>query len=196
MLVYPSDREPERCTATLVGPKVVLTASHCIAPAARHAGASCQGAWMLFAQTGVQAAQWVACERVLDAADVDDSHALRQEYALLQLADAPARPALQLDARPIEPGAIVTVVSVTPHPVYGASHWLAMRLCRVDTAERAIEVLGDDAGRVGWLSHCPIERGNSGSPVLSDDGRVRALVHGGTDAAWARAVTSHAPTNR
>jgi hypothetical protein len=135
----------------------------------------------------------VACARVLDAADVDDSHALRQEHALLKLVREPARPVVRLDPQPVEPGAIVTVVSVTPHPVYGSSHWLSTRLCRVDSAKLAVEVLGDDAAAVGWLSHCPIERGNSGSPVLDYHGRVRALVHGGTDAAYARAVTSDLP---
>ena len=54
-------------------------------------------------------------------------------------------------------------------------------------AERA---LGAEAKNVGWLMNCPIARGNSGSPVIDYAGRVRAIVHGGTELSAGVGVTS------
>ena len=85
------------------------------------------------------------------------------------------------------------MVSVTPHPIYASQHELDARLCRVETSERAEAELGIEARRVGWLSGCPIEPGNSGSPVLDDAGRLRALVHAGSHPIFGIGVTTALP---
>ncbi|MDD9932035.1 MAG: serine protease [Myxococcales bacterium] len=198
MLVFARDPEepqehPQRCTATLIAPDRVLTANHCIAPSARHAGASCSGAWIGFPERGPEPERWVRCGRVLVAAQAEGDGALRQEYAVLQLTRPMRRPPLSIEPAAAEPGSIVTVVSVTPHPVYVHGHALSTRLCRVESPEIATEALGSEAGKVGWLSSCPIDHGNSGSPVLDYEGRVRAIVHGGTSRAYAFGVTSLVP---
>jgi len=182
--------EPERCTASLVAGNRVLTASHCLAAAERHAGAACAQTWVSFPETAAEPAESVACARVLYAHEVIDEGALHPEHALLQLERAVARAPLAVDASPPAPGSIVTVVSVTPHPVYGSTHALATRLCRAIDSEPAQSALGPDAANVGWLASCPIARGNSGSPVLDYEGRIRAIVHGGTSLTSAFAVTS------
>jgi hypothetical protein len=187
-------REPERCTVSLIAPDRALTASHCLSPAQRHAGAACARTWVLFPETIDAPALTVACARVLFAADVLDESALHQEHAVLQLARAVPRAALVVDAEPPEPGSIVTVVSVTPHPVYGSTHALSARLCQAIDSRPAQDALGAGAANVGWLASCPIARGNSGSPVIDYQGRIRAIVHGGTNLTSAFAVTS-APIN-
>jgi hypothetical protein len=192
MLVVEGDAaaEPERCTATLIARDRVLTASHCLAPAERHAGATCDRTWLAFPKTPDAPAEWVACERVVVAVGVVSDDALHQEHAVLQLARAVARTPLAIDPRPPTPDSIVTVVSVTPHPVYGSTHTLSTRLCRVTDSALAVDALGPQASSVGWLASCAIERGNSGSPVLDYEGRIRAVVHGGTAVSSAFAVTS------
>jgi hypothetical protein len=187
-------REPERCTVSLIAPDRALTASHCLSPAQRHVGAACARTWVLFPETADAPALTVACARVLFAADVLDESALHQEHAVLQLARAVPRAALAVDAAPPEPGSIVTVVSVTPHPVYGSTHALSVRLCQAIDSRPAQDALGAGAANVGWLASCPIARGNSGSPVIDYQGRIRAIVHGGTNLTSAFAVTS-APTD-
>ncbi len=183
-------QEPERCTVSLIAPDRALTASHCLSPRERHAGAGCARTWVLFPATQDAPAESVACARVLFAAEVVDQSALHQEHAELQLARPVARVPLALSAAPLEPGSIVTVVSVTPHPIYGSTHALTTRLCQTIDPQAAEDALGPAAGNVGWLAGCPIARGNSGSPVLDDQGRIRAIVHGGTSTSSAFAVTS------
>jgi len=190
MLVFAADAEPERCTASLVGPDQILTASHCVRPTLRHAGASCRGAWVLFARTGSFPARWVECAEVVSAAPVDDAHVLRPDQALLRLGRSVDRPALSIVPEPVEPGSIVTVVSIAPHPIYRSQHRLSTRLCRVWTSDLAEQALGPEASQVGWLLDCPILPGNSGSPVLDHAGHVRAIVHAGSNPGLGIGVTS------
>ena len=185
-----SAAEPERCTATLIEGNRVMTASHCLSPSQRRAGASCARTWVLFPATAHAPAESIACSHVVTATHLLAEDALQQEHAILQLTHASTRTALAVNPQPLEPGSIVTVVSVTPHPIYGCTHALATRLCRVIDSSPAERALGDAAANVGWLANCPIARGNSGSPVLDYDGRVRAIVHGGTALSSAFGVTS------
>lgn len=192
MLVVADDptREPERCTASLIAADRALTASHCLSPSQRHAGAPCAATWVAFPETPGSRAETVACARVVFADAVVDDGALHPEHAVVQLARPLTRVPLAIDSSPPPPGSIVTVVSVTPHPVYGSAHALSTRLCRAIDSEPAQQALGPDAANVGWLASCPIARGNSGSPVLDYEGRIRAIVHGGTAPSSAYAVTS------
>ena len=182
--------EPERCTATLIAADRVLTAVHRLQSADRHGDAPCKNTWMAFPETVDAPAEWAACKRVLSVSGVVDEEGLHQEHAVLQLARALTRRPLEVDPRPVEPDSIVEVVSVTPHPIFGTTHHLATRLCRAIDSRPAVEALGDKAASVGWLGNCPIERGNSGSPVLDREGRIRAIVHGGTAAVFQVGVTS------
>ena len=195
MVVFPG-REPDalgrirpaRCTGTLIAPDRVLTASHCLTTP------TCLGAWITFPATETRPEGFAHCAWVL-AQDPDDADAvLLEDWAILQLDRPIDRPVATLDHTPVAPGTIVTVASVTPHPIYDSRHELEGRLCRVETSEAAEARLGAGARRVGWLSGCPIEPGNSGSPVLDAEGRLRALVHAGSHPVFGIGVTTALPS--
>ena len=185
-----SDEEPMRCTVTLIERDRVLTASHCLTAADRRSDAPCARTWVMFPQTSSAPEESIACSRVLAATEVVGHDALHQEHAVLQLERASTRVPLAIDPQPPQAGSIVTVASITPHPVYGTTHALSTRLCRVIDSTPAERELGAAAGNVGWLANCPIARGNSGSPVIDYDGSVRAIVHGGTSLSSGFGVTS------
>lgn len=185
-----ANAEPGRCTATLIRDDRALTASHCLAQVDRHAGAACARTWVMFPQTSDLPAESIACRRVVEATEVISDSALHQEHAVLQLERPSKRMPLAVVPQPPEPGSIVTVASITPHPIYGTTHALSTRRCRVIDSTPAQSALGDAAGNVGWLANCPIARGNSGSPVIDYHGDVRAIVHGGTALSSGFGVTS------
>ena len=181
---------PGRCTVTLIPGNRALTASHCLAPEDRRAGAACDRTWVVFPRTASSPGEAIACARVIDATERISETALEQEHAVLQLMRASARVPFTIESHPPEPGSIVTVASITPHPIYGTSHALSTRLCRVIDSSPAERALGANAANVGWLMNCPIAHGNSGSPVIDYAGHVRAIVHGGTDLSAGVGVTS------
>jgi hypothetical protein len=145
---------------------------------------------VVFAATAMSKGEAIACGRVLEATELIAETGLQQEHAILQLVHASTRTPFVIESQPPEPGSIVTVASVTPHPIYGTSHALSTRLCRVIDSKPAEHALGTNAANVGWLMNCPIAHGNSGSPVIDYAGHVRAIVHGGTELSAGVGVTS------
>jgi hypothetical protein len=201
LLVGPSsevgpDGQPNRCTGALVGPDLLITASHCLPLDARHARASCRGTWVAFPAARDADEEWVECDEVEMAEDVDDRAVMRPDVAILRVARFVTRTPLAIDPSPPEPFAIVSIASVTPDRIYRTQHVLGMRLCRVRTTEEAIEIFGADAARVGWLSDCPTYDGNSGSPLLDVRGRIRGILHGGSGPFVGIGVTTPVPSLR
>lgn len=172
--------EPEQCTATLVAPNIVLTASHCLALRDRLQGGACDDTWVVLPASDGRPRETVACAAVLYATTLAGLDALEPDVALLRLAGASSRAPLALDTAPLGEGTFVTVLSVTAHPIYATTQRRVTRRCRVMGAGVATSMLGPAAAAVGWLNRCDIASGNSGSPVLDEHGAVRAVVHGGT----------------
>ena len=170
----------QRCTASLIGPDLALTASHCLPRAARRDGARCDGTWLTFAATGDRPAEWAACRGVLQAQPVEMDDVLRTDLAVLRLARRVDREPLRPAFAPIGQLSVVGVVAARPHPIYESQHAISRRLCRVATPESAAETFGPEAHRVGWLIECPSHPGNSGAPVVDARGRIRAILHAGS----------------
>lgn len=169
--------EPTRCTAALIGPRTAITAGHCVAPELAGAGV-CDGVWLGFAETASRSTEWIACKRVT-AASTPGATLLSPDYAILELAEEPARPAIPLGDRDVALGEVVQMVSVTADRFYDDVHQVRSRRCVVDDNDKLTLWSPSPSRSIRVLSSCPIRQGSSGAPVLDSDGRLRGLVHAG-----------------
>jgi hypothetical protein len=182
----------QRCTATLIAPDRVLTAGHCLPPDTRAVGDRCAGVSVAFGATAGQPAEHRRCVRVIVATGVDNPATLTPDYAVVLLDRPSERPVLAVDPAPLAPGEVVTIFAAAPERDHEGHLALRARRCRVEGPGEAVEALGARARDVAWLALCPIRPGNSGAPVVDDEGRVRGLVHGGSPPFFGRAVMTRA----
>ena len=168
-------REPTRCTAALIGPRIAVTAGHCVMPLSGVRG-ECEGVWLGFPSTPTASDEWIACETVLSVSS-PSATLLAPDYAVLRLQQSTSRPFLALTDETLPAGEIVQMVSVTPDRFYDEVHRLQSRRCVVDGDTQTSRWAGMTPKTVRVLSSCPIREGNSGAPLLDRKGRMRGLVH-------------------
>jgi hypothetical protein len=170
-------REPIRCTAALIGPTTAVTAGHCVARELS-AGGACHGVWLGFAETPTRRAEWLSCSKI-NAVSRPENTLLAPDYAVLQLRTATERLALPLGQGTLGSGEVVRMVSVTADRFYDDMHQVRTRRCVVDDGDHSSPWSLIASPTVRVLSSCPIHEGNSGAPLLDQQGRMRGLVHAG-----------------
>jgi len=170
-------REPTRCTAALIGPRIAVTAGHCVARKLTGRGA-CDGVWLGFAGTEGRAPEWIGCKRIASVSK-PGATLLSPDYAILELVADTARPSIPLGEGEVARGEVVQMVSVTADRFYDDVHQVRSRRCVVDDNRRLSRWTELPPSSIRVLSSCPIRQGSSGAPVLDREGRLRGLVHAG-----------------
>lgn len=160
-----------RCTSFLVGEDVLATNSHCLRP---------QGQMAVLFPNG----RAIAISGVLYASDLSQKGRFHQDYALLQL----SRPvqqtrSLKVSRKGLVDQSQVTIWHVSQHPSNSTSDHLGRKQfilsptnCLVFQNLPIFPAFKADSSPIASLNNCQISQGDSGSPVIAEDGSIRAIL--------------------
>ena len=176
-----------QCTAFLVTDQILMTNSHCVPEEIKKPGADCRkNLQMLFPETQDKKAEKVACAEVISASTIthnksDADFLSKPDYAILKLARAVSRKPLSLARDGFPEGLKLTAYTVDPQSKTSIKGLLYPKTC--DAVYETVLTPGftHPNAMVGTFVGCEVIGGNSGSPAVDSQGRVRALVHGGID---------------
>jgi V8-like Glu-specific endopeptidase len=189
LLAFASAKSAGQCSAFLVGPDTIATNSHCIPEDLKEPGSSCKNRlWMHFAKDGSKETR-IACDQIIY--DSKNFHGIASEpdYAYVKLAQASTRPTLRITRDGFPEGSIMTIQKVNPIKHAGRMKGVQERVsCRTVQNSNSLQSFFHAFAPVAMVTECQIIHGNSGSPVLAQDGSVRGVVFAYQDQADIKAV--------
>lgn len=185
MLVIRTNSSLGQCTAFLVGERLLMTNSHCIPDelkAESAQGADCSGnLQVFFPASGSSPAERATCQEVLTASQIakhgEADFVLKPDYALILLNREVSRAALALSREGLPDGLALTAFAVDPQSNVAVRGLLRAKTCIARQNSIVASSFTQDFAPVGAFSDCEIIPGNSGSPAVDAEGRVRAIVH-------------------
>jgi V8-like Glu-specific endopeptidase len=184
MLVRKENGLFTQCTASLVGPDLILTNSHCISAEQRKAGALCKNiGFTLPAIAERQIAESVHCQEIVYASSINFAEGAlktvkeyRPDYAFLRLERALKAKPLKINREPLKNGDLVRISKVNP-----STSWFGVRgemetvKCTLFFESLQTEVLDNGMRPVLNYGDCVTIGGNSGSPILDAKGEIRGV---------------------
>lgn len=185
-LLYEGAWNVGQCTASLIGPDMLVTNGHCIPQDLEANGSSCANRmWINFAdETGhPEFDKQVGCKQVLFRRK--DGGLNGADYAYIQLERAVNRPVLRQSQAGFENNKRYHLHKINPiHPPEGQLDSMpdGMRgqMQKVDCLslyDSAIFSQRLDArSQTSFFVDCQVLSGNSGSPLLDDQGSVRGVI--------------------
>jgi len=171
----------KECTGFIVADDLAYTNLHCLPPHLRKVNSRCgQMAWVFPAVNGY-ASETVFCSSILEISQdpivpkgQDDKDMYRQDYALVRLNRGVNRPTLRISQQGYNDDTTYTIHSI--QWTENGSIKLISKTCAARYGTLAAPTFNGPHRSFGLLSNCPIEEGNSGSPVLDDKNFVVGLV--------------------
>ena len=175
-----------QCTGFLIDSQTLLTNSHCVPTKLRVAGSDCSDVIeVLFAETPLQKSARARCATVLQAEAISESgeDGFRvQDYAVLKL-ERPVenRKPLEIARTGLRSDTSLTSYAVDPVSSTSPVGKLKSRQCMSMQGLHIVPEFNDDFAPIASVVGCELVQGNSGSPLLDKDNRVRGLLFAGAD---------------
>ncbi len=175
MLTYTTPSNVKVCTAFLIAPDIAVTNSHCIPDDLKSNGSDCSDRiWLFFPAIGDIPAMQVECSQVITASPKKEF--ATPDYAFLKVAQAIDRPVLPVSDAGLPDQMNVHVTRVNPTSDTLPNGVMDTTPCRVIQGSILLPEFDKDQSTLATFTDCTLVHGNAGSPVIADDGTVRALV--------------------
>jgi len=191
MLLYKTDSDDIfACTAFVVSDGVMATNDHCVR--SLQIGDDCsQAIEVNFPSVGNFSSEKHLCGKLLwrSADSSNEDNKINLDVAYFSLTDRTSRPAFSINKDGLQDGQVITIYKIDPPTGFGdLSGTLVTDKCRVtqgtfmfpylDKPDSADFVLVGDE-KLGDQS-CEIISGNSGSPMVDENGALKGIIHEGT----------------
>ena len=189
-LEHEGDWNVGQCTASLVAPDTLVTNGHCIPPDLEASGSGCANRiWINFAEEAAHPEfdRQVGCKQVLFRHK--DKGVDGADYAYIQLARAVNRPVLRQSQAGFEENKRYHLHKINPIRVPDG---MAGQMQKVDCHSLYDSAIFshrlDARSLTSFLVDCQVLKGNSGSPLLDDQGSVRGVIYAFEDKNFLRKV--------
>lgn len=170
------------CTAFLIAQDLAVTNSHCV-PEAWKANPKNQKSLMVlnFPSTQNRLSESVSVREIVKWSNISGESPTetgkRPDYALLKLSRPVYRDTLSFDSSGVKDLTKLTLVAVTPQSRLAIRGLLEVKSCQSMMGSSIQPSYDHPETSVISFSDCELIHGNSGSPILGSDGKVKAIAH-------------------
>lgn len=167
--------ESNVCTGVLVREDVIATNLHCVPENMRKEGASCKGRISFtFPENKKEAQEFADCDQVLSVSSALKDTPLTPDYAFLKLSKKSSRKPAVINTTGVANNESLTIYKVDPHEDVGL---LKKVTCKAAQKSMLNPLFMSAQSSVISLVPCDIVSGNSGSPIFSAAGEVKAIIN-------------------
>lgn len=172
-----TDSQLGQCTAFLISPDIAVTNSHCIPTDLKTPGSACGNRiWLHFPALPDYPDLRADCAEVISASALEKEVKPVPDYALIRLAQAVQRPPLEISREGFKDGEIYRILKVDPMSQTSAQGSMTAALCKSVHNSALVPKSSDDRSLNMAFVDCEIVHGNSGSPIVDSQGKVRGVI--------------------
>ncbi|MFM6927962.1 MAG: trypsin-like serine peptidase [Bdellovibrio sp.] len=166
------------CTSVLVGSDLVATNLHCLPEDIRKDGASCAGRIsFFFPATKNLSAETFECDKVKAVSGPLKDMALTPDWAFLKLSQTVSRPKVPINTSGFSDGERITIFKIDPSAANDGTGTLKKVTCPVVQKTLANPFFLNAKSPMVSLLPCSIVKGNSGSPLLTENLELKGVLN-------------------